>query len=274
LLGKNGLLELFCYKKKMARSLDIIKLFDTFSIMHIPQEKNSRANRLAQQASSYIVSQGIFFVASVSLVEHRCALRSKGKPLLEDSDRLRGKEKPIPSNAKRLLGNTDQLSGKIEPESGRKESKPEKTKTSSCKEKPVLGNSNQLPGNVDQLLGKVDPGTESSLGKAEPGPSYRSGLREDSEPISGKENIEELVTKKSESGNVGSPLEEEKTEPMKEYDLVKGGGMIRTDWRLPLLKCNRDPRKTTNKKVKPQVLKYTSIDDDLYQRTIDDVLLN
>jgi hypothetical protein len=29
-----------------------------------------------------------------------------------------------------------------------------------------------------------------------------------------------------------------------------------------------------NKKVKRQVLKYTSVDDDLYQRTIDGVLLN
>jgi ribonuclease HI len=42
------------------RCLDIIKLFDTFSIKYIPQEKNNRANRLAQQASGYVVSQGIF----------------------------------------------------------------------------------------------------------------------------------------------------------------------------------------------------------------------
>jgi hypothetical protein len=39
------------------KCLDIIKLFDTFSIKHIPQEENSQANRLAQQASGYIVSQ-------------------------------------------------------------------------------------------------------------------------------------------------------------------------------------------------------------------------
>jgi hypothetical protein len=44
--------------------LDIIKVFDTFSIKHIPQEENSRANRLAQQASGYVVSQGVFWVAS------------------------------------------------------------------------------------------------------------------------------------------------------------------------------------------------------------------
>jgi hypothetical protein len=59
-----------------------------------------------------IVSQGIFWVASVSLVEHRYALRSKGKLILEDSDRLRGKQKLIPGNTKRLPGNTDWLSGK------------------------------------------------------------------------------------------------------------------------------------------------------------------
>jgi ribonuclease HI len=33
------------------KCLDIIKLFDTFTIKHIPQEENSRANRLAPQAS-------------------------------------------------------------------------------------------------------------------------------------------------------------------------------------------------------------------------------
>jgi ribonuclease HI len=51
------------------RCLDIIKLFDTFSIKHIPREENSRANRLAQQASGYIVTQWVFWVTTVSLVE-------------------------------------------------------------------------------------------------------------------------------------------------------------------------------------------------------------
>jgi hypothetical protein len=69
-------------------------------------------NQLAQQASIYIVSQGFFWVASVSLVEHRYALRSKGKLILEDSYPLRGKQKPILGNAKRLPGNTDRLSRK------------------------------------------------------------------------------------------------------------------------------------------------------------------
>jgi hypothetical protein len=93
------------------------------------------------------------------------------------------------------------------------------------------------------------------------------------ELISGEESSEELLTKKSESRSVGSPRDEEKMELMKEYDLVKGGDMIWTDWGLPLLECIRDPGKTTDKKIKRQVLKYTSIDDVLYQRTINNMLL-
>jgi hypothetical protein len=122
-------------------------------------------------------------------------------------------------------------------------------------------------------LGKVDPEIEPSSGKAEPGPSYGWGLWEESEPISGKESNEESVTRKSEFRNVGSPVDEGKIEPIKEYDSVNGGDMIPTDWRQPLLECIRDPRKTTDKKVKWQVLKYMLIDDELYQRTIDGMLL-
>jgi hypothetical protein len=94
------------------KCLDIIKLFDTFSIKHIPQDGSNWANWLAQQASGYVVSQRVFWVASVSLVEHRCALSSKGKPILEDLDRLWDKENPILSNVKWLSGNTDRLSKK------------------------------------------------------------------------------------------------------------------------------------------------------------------
>jgi hypothetical protein len=82
------------------------------SVKHIPREENSRANWLAQQALGYVVNQGFFWIASVSLVEHMYALRSKGKPILEDSNRVRDKEKPIPGNVKRLSGNEDHLSKK------------------------------------------------------------------------------------------------------------------------------------------------------------------
>jgi hypothetical protein len=170
-----------------------------------------------------------------------------------------GKEKPVLGNTNQLPGNEDWLSGKADPE----------TQLSSGKENLVLGNANQLPGKEDQLSRKADPKIEPSLGKAEPGLSYGCGLREELEPISGEEDNEESVTKKCESGNVGSPVDEEKMEPMKEYDSVKGGDTIQINWRLPLLKCIRDPGKTTNKKVKRQVLKYTLIDDELYRRTID-----
>jgi hypothetical protein len=88
------------------RCLDITKLFDMFSIKHIPREGNSRANRLAQQALGYIVTQGFSWVPYISLVENRYALRSKGKPALENSDRLQDKGKPIPDKAHQLSENS------------------------------------------------------------------------------------------------------------------------------------------------------------------------
>jgi hypothetical protein len=61
--------------------------------------------------------------------------------------------------------------------------------------------------------------------------------------------------------------------PIMEGDSVKGGDKIRIDWWLLLLEYIIDPGKTTNKKIKRPTLKYTSLDDDLYRRTIDGVLL-
>jgi hypothetical protein len=84
---------------------------------------------------------------------------------------------------------------------------------------------------------------------------------------------EESITKKDEVEKDGSPLDEGKTKSITEGDSVKNGDMIRIDWRLPLLECIRDPGKTTDKKIKRQALKYMSLDDDLYRRTIDNVLL-
>jgi hypothetical protein len=84
---------------------------------------------------------------------------------------------------------------------------------------------------------------------------------------------EESVTKKDEGEKDGSPLDEGKAKTIMEGDSVKCGDMIRTDWRLPLLECIRDSEKTADKKIKRQALKYTSLDGDLYRRTIDSVLL-
>jgi hypothetical protein len=84
---------------------------------------------------------------------------------------------------------------------------------------------------------------------------------------------EESVTKQDKVEKDQSPLDEGKTKPILEDDSVMGGDTIRKDWRSPLLEFLRNPGKTTDKKVKRQVLKYTSLDGDLYQRTIDGVLL-
>jgi hypothetical protein len=88
------------------RCLDIIKLFDTFSIKHIPREENSQANLLAQQASRYVVSQGVFRITSISLIEHKYAWRSRGKLMTENLDRLQVEGKPILDNTNRLPGKT------------------------------------------------------------------------------------------------------------------------------------------------------------------------
>jgi hypothetical protein len=176
----------------------------------------------------YVVSQGVFWVASVSLVEHRYALRSERKLILEDSDQLQDKEKLIPGDAKRLPGKMDRLSGKIEPESKRTDTEPGKTELSSDKEKLVLGNTNQLSSNVDRLSRKADPGTEPGSGKAELGPDCEIGLRE--VKLTSVERFkEELVMKKDEVEKDGSFLDEGKTKPIAEGDSVKNSDTIRTD---------------------------------------------
>jgi hypothetical protein len=137
------------------------------------------------------------------LVEHSYALRSKGKLILEDLDRLWDNGKAIPDNTKRLSGSTDQLSRKTEPELGRTESELGKIEPSSAKEKSVLGNTNQLPGNEDWLLGKADPGTEPGSGKAEPGLSYGCRLREELEPILGKKTMKNRLLRRASPGTLG-----------------------------------------------------------------------
>jgi hypothetical protein len=221
--------------------LDIIKLFNMFSIKHIPREENCSANRFAQQASCYIVSQGVFWVASVCLVEHRYALRSKGKLVLENSDRLQDEEKLIPGNTNRLPGKTGPDSGKTEPESG-------KTESGSGK-------------------------AELESGKTEPEQDCEIRLREEAKSTLGERFKEELVMKHDEVEKDGSPLDEGKMKPITKGDSVKGGDTIQMNWRELLLECIRDPRKTMAKKIKRQALKYTSLDDDLHHKTIDDVLL-
>jgi hypothetical protein len=92
-------------------------------------------------------------------------------------------------------------------------------------------------------------------------------------PTSGKKANEESVTKENKFEKVASPLDEERTKPIRVDELVQDGDTVQTDWRLSLMECIRDLGKIMDKKIKHQVLKYTSLDDALYRRTIDDMLL-
>jgi ribonuclease HI len=223
------------------RCLDIIKLFDTFNIKHIPWEENSQANRLAQQASGYIVNQGVFSITSISLIEHRYALRSRGKLITENSDRLQ-------VEGELILDNTNRLPQKTGPESG-------KTELISGKTEPTSGKIDPIPRKIEwESGGKI-------------------GLREEAKPTLIKKFQEESVTKQDEVEKDQSPLDKGKMKPISEDDSVTGGDTIQTDWRFPLLECQRNPEKTMDKKVKRQVLKYMSLHGDLYRRTIDGVLL-
>jgi ribonuclease HI len=109
------------------RCLDIVKLFDLFSIKYIPWEENSKPNWLAQQASGYVVTEGVFWVTSVSLVENRYELRSNGKPMLDNVDQLQDKGKPISDKA-------NWLSDKSEPEPGN----PDGSQDKEAKEESVM----------------------------------------------------------------------------------------------------------------------------------------
>jgi hypothetical protein len=135
--------------------------------------------------------------------------------------------------------------------------------------KPILDNMNRLPGEIGPESGK----TELISGKIEPEPGGKIGLREEAKLTLVKKFQEESVTMQDEVEKDQSPLDEGKMKLISEDDSVTGGDTIRTDWRSPLLECLRNPRKTTDKKVKRQVLKYMSLHGDLYRRTIDGVLL-
>jgi hypothetical protein len=79
--------------------------------------------------------------------------------------------------------------------------------------------------------------------------------------------------KKSEFEKVGSPLDDETTKLIRVDDSATDGDTVHADLRLSLMECIRDLGKITNKKLRRHVLKYTSLDGDLYRRTIDGVLL-
>jgi hypothetical protein len=119
----------------------------------------------------------------------------------------------------------------------------------------------------------VDPGIVPGSDKVELGLGCEVGLQEEVKLTLVERFKEESIMKKNEVGKDGSLIDEGKTKLITEGDSVRGSDTIRTDWRLLLLECIRDFGKTMDKKVTWQVLKYTSLDDDLYRRTIDGVLL-
>jgi hypothetical protein len=135
--------------------------------------------------------------------------------------------------------------------------------------KPISDNTNQLPRKTGPESGKTEPISR----KIEPELGGKIELREEAKPTLVKKFQEEPVTKQDEVAKDQSPLDEGKTKPISEDDLATGSDTIRTDWRLPLLECHRNPGKIMDKKIKRQVLKYTSLYGDLYRRTIDGVLL-
>src|SRR3954465_12315067 len=56
-------------------------------------------------------------------------------------------------------------------------------------------------------------------------------------------------------------------------ELPSDSGDVDVDWRVPLIDHLRDPSKTKDRMVQRQALKYTLLNDKLYRRTIDDLLL-
>jgi hypothetical protein len=116
--------------------------------------------------------------------------------------------------------------------------------------KLISDNTNRLPRETGPESGKIEP----ISGNIEPEPGGKIGLQEEAKLTLVKKFQEESVTKQDEVEKDQSHLD----------DLVMGGDTIRIDWTSPLLECLRNPRKTTDKKVKRQVLKYTSLDGYLY----------
>jgi hypothetical protein len=50
-------------------------------------------------------------------------------------------------------------------------------------------------------------------------------------------------------------------------------GLHKEDWRQPLIRYLQKPDYATNRRIRRQALKYTVIDDELYRRTMDGLLL-
>jgi hypothetical protein len=133
----------------------------------------------------------------------------------------------------------------------------------------MLENSDQLQDKGKPILDKAHHLSENSEPK-----SGNTGESQDKAKLtSGWEANEESIVMENEFEMVGPPVDEEKMKPIRVDESAKDGDMVSTDWRLLLMECIRDLVKIMDKKLKRQVLKYTSLDDALYRRTINGVLL-
>jgi ribonuclease HI len=168
-----------CYRDKC---LGRVKSWSSFCITHIPREDNKRADALAQQASSYQIRDGLFFVKERPTWQDKCA---SGQAMVETW-----------------------ASGEL----GRKREE-------------------SMPGE-DQGAGSVELRGERKSG----GAKKESGLQETS-----KANVH---------GKDAGP-----------------------DWREAIIKYMSSPSNKRDERVHQQALKNVVMDDELYRRTVDGMLL-
>jgi hypothetical protein len=156
----------------MDECMDIVGAMDTFSISHIPRERNGRANLLAQQALGYDIIAGFFSIET--------------EPAL-----------PI------VPANRDEIDN---------------------------GKANERP--ADRESESVTEATGGMLGR-ESAPQDRNGDAHGMSRVVGEKE----------------------------------------DWRTALVWYLQDPGVTVDRKIRRQALKYTLLNDELYRRTIDGLLL-
>jgi hypothetical protein len=196
--------------------LDIVRSLDSFCIYHIPREKNKRANTLAQRASGYEVTIGVFIVKEKPASRGTC-----NAELVDEGLYLDIKE----------VGNGPMSH---DPKHG-----------ASAIETPQ----------------EVHVGTGPTLLVAK-----------DSQVSRG-----ESVGKKY-GTNDGNVKERTATDALpahqgQEDKLTTGGRVTRPDWKESITEYIKNPGSTRDRKRRRQALKYTLMNDELYRRTIDGLLL-
>jgi hypothetical protein len=114
------------------------------------------------------------------------------------------------------------------------------------KGKLMLENSYRLQDKGKPIPDKAHRLSENS----EPESGNTGESQDNAKPTLGKEANQESVTKESEFEKVGSPFDEEKMKLIRVDESAKDADTVRTDWRLPLMECIRDPGKIMDKKLK------------------------